>query len=135
LKAEFRWTDNPIAKLEALSVNLRRIAIRIAMSKAAVPVRDAYRNAAPSLLGNLKKSVRIRITNYRSQGIWTCTVGPSFRYKRKVRTGGRYAIPGKYASIEDKRHPFRAAAFNSAKGDFINNVFNNLSSAIEKVLR
>ena len=63
-------------------------AIRIALSKAAAPVKSAVISSAPSDLGNLKKSIKIKTKYYSASQSWGVIVGPSKSYsaaKRKAK--------------------------------------------------
>jgi hypothetical protein len=56
--------------------------IRIAVNKAAVPVKSAVVAAAPADVGNLKKSIRIKVKYYAKSKTWAAIIGPSSTFKR-----------------------------------------------------
>jgi hypothetical protein len=63
--------------------SIQNKATRIAINRAAVPVRDAVVASAPKDFGYLKQSIRIRSKYYAKSKTWAVIVGPSMSFSRK----------------------------------------------------
>jgi hypothetical protein len=74
--------------------SLQNKAIRIAINKAAVPVKEAVVASAPMGFGNLKKSIRIKSKYYAKAKTWAAVVGPSNSFSR-VRRKPKKVKPAK----------------------------------------
>lgn len=83
-----------LSNLKYLRGSAMNKATRMAINKAAVPVRDAVVAAAPKDIGSLKKSIRIKVRYYAKAKTWAAIVGPSNSYKR-VRKRPKKAKPKK----------------------------------------
>lgn len=69
-------------------------AVRIAINKAAVPVKAAVMASAPKDVGNLRQSLRIRSRWYAKSKVWAVIVGPSSSFSR-VRKKPKRVKPAK----------------------------------------
>jgi HK97 gp10 family phage protein len=101
MRAEFKWKVNPFQQLEKLNKGMRNKAIRIAMNKASSPVKAAVVAKAPALRGYLKKSIRIKIKNYRNGAAWVSIIGSSRSFKRGKK-GKKPSFPSNYAGLVEK---------------------------------
>lgn len=72
----FIWKTDPIKQLGKLKAGLRNKAQRIAMNKAASPMKALVVSNTPSETGALKKSMRIKIKSYKNGTKWICVIGP-----------------------------------------------------------
>jgi HK97 gp10 family phage protein len=113
MPATWRFSGaHPAQLLQQLAANVRNKEARIAMNKAAAPVKAAVVNNAPSDTGSLKKSIRIKVKSYGRGLRWVAVIGPKGNFKRKgkrpayynrqVNDGNRY--------IRGRQHMDKAAA-------------------------
>lgn len=104
------WNQDPVKAFDGLAKSIKNKSLRIAINKAASEMKtDAVANA-PSTTGSLKKSIRIKIKNYRKGDVWVCFIGPSSTYKRNVGRGKnkKTYYPAKYWYLQE--HGFRAVS-------------------------
>ncbi|MBA4189125.1 MAG: hypothetical protein C0467_14095 [Planctomycetaceae bacterium] len=91
IKAIFHYKDDPIKKIAHLKKGLQNKAMRIACNKAASPVKAEIVAQAPVDTGALKKSIRIKVKDYKSKQVWIVVIGASNKFKRKNKRPANYA--------------------------------------------
>lgn len=94
ISAVLEWDRNPAAFLKGVRGSLKNKCIRIAMNKAAAPVKADVVAKAPKRSGALKSSFRIKVKNYKNSNIWVALIGPKSNYVRKRK--GKVVQPAHY---------------------------------------
>jgi HK97 gp10 family phage protein len=89
LQAKLTWKVDPIQAVKSLNQGMRNKALRIALQAGAAPMKDAVVAAAPSETGNLKKAMRIKVKNYKSNNTWVAIIGAASNFKRAKKTTGK----------------------------------------------
>lgn len=126
------WRVDPVQSLSNLSGGIRNKAMRIALNAGAAPVKAATITEAPSELGNLKKSIRIKTKNYRNSNSWVAVIGASSTYKKtrklknkkRDRGGSKVIQPARYQPLVERGtknmsgRKFLEAALNQARAQF-----------------
>ncbi len=84
-----------LKKLPYVRGSLQNMATRIAINKAAVPVKAAVVAAAPKDIGYLKASIRIKSKYYAKSKTWAAIVGPSAKFSRMRKRPKRLKPPPK----------------------------------------
>lgn len=148
MDAKLVWTIDPLKQAEKLKAGLRNKVIRIAMNKASAAVKEAVIASAPTRYGFLKKSIRIKIKNYRNKAVWVSVVGPKSdfeknkgKYKRGKSVGEpRKHKPSQYARFLEggtKRaaaRPFLKPALSSSQSQFQSVLADSIKSQVETIL-
>jgi HK97 gp10 family phage protein len=130
---EFKWKIDPLKTADKLSAGLKNKAIRIAMNKASAVVKNAVIGNAPVRYGYLKKSIRIKVRNYKGKVIWVSVIGPKSDFKKakgKRKRGPRKGEPiqhrpSNYARLLEqgtshaKARPFLKPALQSTRSRFM----------------
>ena len=124
-----QFDRDPVQEALKLCDNLNNKAIRIAMNKAAATMKKAVVDTAPTQTQALKKSIRIRIKQYKSKGVWVAIVGPKSDYKRKNRR------PARYAHLMEKRTHFLSTAFSNTKDVYLQTLEKALADQISLVMK
>lgn len=108
-EAYFEWKIDPVKEANKLTKGLKNRAMRYAMNKAAAVVKAAVTTNAPVKYGYLKRSIKIRVRNYKNSAIWVGVVGPKgdFRVVRR----GRKATKKKAARKATPHRPALYARF------------------------
>jgi hypothetical protein len=152
------WNIDPGVVLNGLSVATNNKFMRIALNAGAAPVKAAVIATAPKDRGDLSKSTRIRVRNYRNKQIWVAIVGAASKYKKpkrskpkgnarlgkieKYKTGKRkgetkYTRPAKYQHFVDQGRKgqrgqhYLPAALRQTKAQFNAKVNAKLKELIE----
>lgn len=102
MTAFWRFTIDPHKQLKLLAQGLQNKAQRIAMSKAASPIKQLVVSNAPSDTGALKKSMRIKIKSYKNNTKWVCVIGPKSDYVKKGKKGKPSKKPSTYNQLVNK---------------------------------
>lgn len=146
--ARIVFKDDPLKILAGLDKGIRNKAIRIAMNKAASPVKAEVVNNAPVRHGILKKSFRIKVKNYKKKNVWVAVIGPQSKFaknKGKYLTGEKKGQPIKhrpsaYARLVEKgtkhirgRH-FIKRAGDTAGAKFQDSMIASLKTQVELLL-
>ncbi len=146
MAASIKWTIDPVQSLAGLASGIKNKAMRIAINAGAAPMKAAVISAAPSDSGLLKRSIRIRVRNYKANNTWAAIVGASWGFKKNVKIGkGRNAKrklvqPARYQHLVDRGtknfvgRNFMEAALNSGKAAFTQTVFRKLSEVIPALI-
>lgn len=127
--SSFKWTINPMKEVDGL---LKNKVLRIAMNKASAVVKAAVGAKAPVRHGFLKKSIRIKIRQYKASQVWASVVGPKSDFKKnkgKVKRGPKKGIaiahrPSNYARLVEqgtkrsKARPFLKPALDQTRNQF-----------------
>lgn len=71
-----------LKKIPYVRGSVQNKAIRIAINRASVPVKEAVVASAPKDKGNLKQSIRIKSKYYAKSKTWAAIVGPSSTFSR-----------------------------------------------------
>ena len=153
-KATFHWSVDPVVAVAKLSAGIRNKALRIALNAGASPVKQAVIESAPVGVGNLAKSTKIKVKNYKKGNSWVAIVGAGAKFKRLKKRGGKvvkkmvagkkvsvYARPAKYQNLVNRgtkklqgRH-YLEAAFNRSKKQFEQRTKAKLKQVIEELMR
>lgn len=131
-----------LGKFQFLKGSLQNKAFRIAMNKAASPVKQTVINTAPAVLGNLKKSIKIKVKHYKANAIWTAIIGPSTSFKRmskKAKRGKnkgekRIIRPARYAPIVERKRGFIKSSMSSSRTVFVQTLQDAIRQQIETLL-
>lgn len=106
--------------------------IRIAMNKGAAITKEHAVHLAPSRLGLLKKSIRIKIKHYRASFVWLAVVGPSSKFKRMKK--GKEIKTTKYAGVIERKTHFLQNAANQTHSIFVSTMEHKLEQQIQTIL-
>jgi HK97 gp10 family phage protein len=135
---KINFNEDPIKAFDGLGKAIKNKAIRISMNKAASEMKaDAIGNA-PSATGSIKKSIRIKIKNYKKGDIWVCFIGPSTKYKRTIGRGENKITkyPAKYWYLQE--HGYRSVAgklfLKKTQDTGAQRYFDSLMNAVEEQL-
>ncbi len=148
VKVEMEFKVDPFRELDRLKAGLKNKIIRIAINKAAAPVKAAVISFAPLGKGPLKKSIRIKVKHYRDRGVWVAIVGPGSSFKRvgkkfsrgKRKGQKRIIQPSRYASQVDggttraKATPFRRPALQAAGPQYVRVMMDSLREQVAALL-
>jgi hypothetical protein len=128
------WSNgDPASQLSKLKAGLRNKAMRIAMNKAMAPVKEVVVSLTPVDTGALKKSMRIKVTNYRGVR-WVGIVGPSAKFTRKDKKSGGIKRPARYNAIVNKHRRHIDSARRIAGRRFAASVLSALRQTIPQLL-
>ena len=148
MSADFKWEIAPIKTADQLSKGLRNKAIRIAMNKASAVVKNAVIAKVPVRYGYLKKSIKIKLKNYKNSAVWVSVVGPKSDFKRnkgKRKRGPKKGQPithrpSNYAKLLEKgtkhakAHPFLKPALDATKGQFMDTLRQKIEEQVNQLL-
>ncbi|WP_162668698.1 HK97 gp10 family phage protein [Gemmata massiliana] len=147
LGAVFTWAVDPAHILQGLSKGLQRKMLRIALNKASAPVKEKIVAAAPKRYGFLRKSIRIRLVNYREKTVWVSVIGAarSFVRKKGKRKRGRRKNepiihrPANYSFLIDQgtrhiraRHFIQRSFGRAFRRTFIRSLYAQIDSLLPK---
>lgn len=136
--AKFEITLDPIRQTDKLKAGLRNKVLRIALNKAASRVKAAVISNAPQRTGSLKKSIRIKVKNYRAKDVWVAIVGASSKYKRNVKK--KQIRPVFYAKLVETgtRHspaqPYLKPALQATKQQYIETLRQSIEDQVKQIL-
>lgn len=146
----FEFTLDPVVEAAKLTKGLQNRAMRIAMNKGASVVKASVVSGAPVRYGYLKRSIRIRVRQYRNRAVWAAVVGPKsdFRIVRRGRKSnrkrrGRKESPHKpalYAHFLERgskhaaAHPFLMPALNATAARYLETYQASLRQQIAAIL-
>lgn len=149
ITAKAVWKVDPDVAFQKLADKIKNKCIRIALNAGAAPMKAAVIAHAPSDGGFLKKSIKIKIKNYRNANYWVAIIGASSKFKRfkrgvKVR-GKKRSVkvvrPAFYQPLVNKgtKHVkgqhFMEDALRSAQTAFATNVKRKLKEIIPQFTR
>ena len=137
MKVEF-----DLSKMKFVKGSLQNKIMRIAINKAAAPVKAAVIAQSPTMKGNLKKSIKIKSKHYKAKNIWTAIVGPSSSFTRKGKTikagpkkGQKPVIrPAKYAPAVEKKKRFLKSSLQASAGQFRQTLQEAVRQQLEAIL-
>ena len=95
-----KWKIDPVKEAEKLEKGVRNKVMRIALNKASAVVKAAVVSNAPSRYGYLKKSIRIKVKNYKGKAVWVSVIGPKSDFKKSK--GKRKRGPKKGEPIQHR---------------------------------
>jgi hypothetical protein len=155
IHSKMTWRLEPVTTAAKITAGLRNKALRIALNAAAAPAKQAVIDAAPSTLGLLRRSIKIKIKHYRKGDAWAAVIGAisSFKRARKTRdpkTGrskiardkdgnkqwiqpARYQYPLDRGSKRNSAREFMARAFRSSSQQFQRIAFAKLREQFEQL--
>lgn len=128
--AEMLITLNPELQLSKLKNGLRNKFFRIALNKAASPLKAGVIARAAVRSGALQKSIRIKTKNYKATDTWVAIVGPKSNFQVK-KTGAK---PSRYAHLVERRRPFIRPTMESGREAFISDFNSKLAAQIDAIL-
>jgi len=148
VKTEFKWKIDPIKEADKLSKGLKNKAIRIAMNKASAVVKNAVVQNAPIRYGYLKKSIRIKLRNYKNRAVWVSVIGPKSDFKKKKgkrKRGPRKGEPiqhrpSNYARLLEqgtkhaKARPFLKPALQATRSQFMTTLTTSIREQVQQLL-
>lgn len=131
-----------LSKFAYVKGSLANKALRIAINKAASPVKATVIAQAPAVKGNLKKSVKIKVKHYKANAVWTAIIGPSASFKRsgkmskKGKNKGQKRVirPARYAPIVEKKRGFLKSSLSASRNKFIQTLEVALTQQINVLL-
>jgi HK97 gp10 family phage protein len=136
--AKFEFSIDPIKQADKLKAGLRNKIIRIAINKAASTVKSQVISNAPQRTGSLKKSIRIKVKNYRAKNVWVAIVGASSKYKRTKKK--KIIIPVFYAKLVETgtKHsparPYLKPALAQKQQAYIETLRAKIKEQVEEIL-
>lgn len=150
IETYFEFKLDPVAEAKKLTKGLQNKANRIAMNKAAAVVKASVISHAPVRYGYLKRSIRIKVRNYKNRAVWVAVIGAKsdFRIVRKGRKAtrkhtGRKATPhrpAKYSHFLERgtKHanakPFLMPALNATAARYLATYQESLRQQIASML-
>lgn len=146
--ASVKWKIDPVREADKLEKGVRNKVVRIAMNKASGVVKAAVVSNAPSRYGFLKKSIRIKVKNYKNKAVWVSVIGPKSDFKRnkgKVKRGEKKGTPithrpSNYARLVEKgtkkakAHPFLKPALKSTQSAFMSTLRASIKDQVQTLL-
>jgi HK97 gp10 family phage protein len=138
MEARFEFTLDPNKQVERLKAGMRNKVIRIAINKAASLVKTQVIDNAPNRTGTLKKSVKIKVKNYKNKNIWLAIVGASSKFKRKRK--GKDVFPVRYALLVEKgtmwnkAQPYLKPALEQKRQEYIDTMTAKIREQVEQIL-
>ena len=148
MSASVTWTIDPVKEADKLTKGLKNKVLRIAMNKASATVKAAVVSNAPSRFGYLKKSIRIKVKNYKGGSVWIAVVGPKSDFKKnkgKYKTGEKKGTPivhrpSNYARLLEKgtskmkARPFLKPALQATQSTYMKVLQASIKQQVEALL-
>lgn len=138
MEARFEFTIDPIKQADKLKAGLRNKVIRIAINKAASTVKSQVISNAPQRTGSLKKSIRIKVKNYRAKNVWVAIVGASTSYKRtrkkKIIRPVAYAKLVETGTKHTSAKPYLKPALAQKQQEYIQVMTAKIKEQVEQIL-
>lgn len=147
MEVSVKFTVDPIKEAQKLSKGLRNKAIRVAMNKAPAKVKSAVQSNAPSRFGILKKSIRIKVRQYKTGNVWVAVVGARSEKKRKgkykrgdkkgqpkIHNPARYGHLVERGTARAKAKPYLKPALQQTAKAYINTLTQTIREQVRQLL-
>lgn len=146
--AQVKWKIDPVREADKLDKGVRNKVVRIAMNKASGFLKKSIVSNAPSRYGFLKKSIRIKVKNYKNKAVWVSVIGPKSDFKRnkgKVKRGEKKGTPivhrpSNYARLVEngtktsRARPFLKPALQATRSQFMNVLRQSIKDQVQTLL-
>ena len=98
-----------LANMTFVKGSIQNKIMRIAINKAASPVKAAVIQHAPRGNGSLSKAMIIKVKYYKTGDVWIAVVGASSKYSRAIGRGKGRVFPSRYARLVEVGTKYRKA--------------------------
>lgn len=98
-----------LANMSFVKGSIQNKIMRIAINKAAAPVKAAVIAHAPRGKGSLSKAMIIKVKFYKTGDVWIAVIGASSKFSRSIGRGKGRVFPSKYARLVEVGTKYRKA--------------------------
>mgnify|MGYP002784438892 CR=1 FL=1 len=126
-----------IKQTEKLKSGLRNKVIRIALSKAASPVKEVAKNNIPTRTGTLSKSLRIKTKFYKNAAVWVAIIGAGRKVngKKNLKNPSRYSGVMERGSKYARGYKYLTKAQQAKRSEFVRILQEKIKSQIDEILK